>query len=487
MAIVTTEAVVLQTLDKMLKRLERDQGAMQHYQSYYDGVHNLRFATRKYRESFGALFKEFSDNWMAVVVDAAVERMKIEGFRFPVGEGESTGESEETTGDSIAWDIWQRNNLDRASELAHEQMFVSGRVYLSIGPQEDGTTFNPVIQVEHPSEVYVHHQGNSLSPRVAAVKRWYDHDEQLMYATLYLPDSIWKFQAASKSDRASVDVKWVEREVPDGQKAALENPIGVVPVIPIYNRQQLLGHGKSEIVEVIPLQNALNKFWNDMLVSSEFNSFRQRVFIGMQTPEDENGNPLPDFDLKAAVNRIINIKDPGVKVQEFQVSDMSGMMAAIVACRDHIAARTRTPPHYLVGSVVNVSGEALKASEAGLVMKVKRRSRFAGEDWEEAERLAMAFKALEAPADEKKAIEARANCYAAETIWSNPEIQTESQLADSLAKFATLGVPRVPIWERMGATQTEITRWQALLKEEPAELPPQALAALLRASASEGL
>lgn len=481
---VTTEAIARDTLGKMVKRLERDQDDMQWCQGYYDGDHNLRFATRKYRESFGALFKEFSDNWMAVVVDAAVERMKIEGFRFPVGEAEATGVAQQTTGDKVAWDIWQRNNLDRASELAHEQMFVSGRVYLSVGPQEDGTYDNPVIEVEHPSEVYVHHRGNSLSPRVAAIKRWYDHDEKMVYATLYLPDSVWKFQSASQTEKPASVTNWVPRDVPT---PVLENPVGVVPIIPVYNRQQLLGHGKSEIIEVIPLQNALNKFWNDMLVSSEFNSFRQRVFIGMQTPEDENGEPIPDFDLKAAVNRIMSIKDPNVKVQEFQVTDMSGMIAAIVACRDHIAARTRTPPHYLVGSVVNVSGDALKASEAGLVMKVKRRSRFAGEDWEEAERLAFKFKALTAPADEKKELEARANFYAAETIWANPEIQTESQLADSLGKLAVLGVPRVPLWERLGASQTEIERWKELLKEEPSELPPQALAALVRAGATEGL
>jgi hypothetical protein len=45
----------------------------------------------------------------------------------------------------------------------------------------------------------------------------------------------------------------------------------------------------------------------------------------------------------------------------------------------------------------------------------------------------------------------------------------------------------VPLWERIGATQTEIVRWKKLLAEEPAELPPQALAALVRAGAVEGL
>ena len=491
--ITTTEAQAREQLEKMLKRLERDQNAIGRFQRYYDGEHNLRFATRKFRESFGALFKEFADNWMGVVVDAAVERMKIEGFRFPVptedgGEPEVTGDDDLTTGDPLAWDIWQRNNLDLGSELAHEQMFVSGRAYLLVSPQEDGSTDNPVITVEHPSETYVHHQANSLSPRVAAIKRWYDHDSERIYATLYLRDSVWKFQSKEQTglDEGTNVAAWEPRDL-GVAPAVLENPLGVIPVVPLYNRQQLLGHGKSEIEEVIPLQDALNKFWNDMMVASEFSAFRQRVFIGMETPEDEHGNPIPDFDLQAAVNRIMAVKDPNVKLEEFQVSDLSGMLAAIVACRDHVAARTRTPPHYLVGQVVNVSGDALKAAEGGLVSKVKRRSRFAGEGWEETERLAFALKAIDAPVDERKALQARATFYSAETIWMNPEITTESQLADALAKYAALGVPRVPLWERMGASQTEITRWQSLLESEAQPLPERALAAILTAGGAEGL
>jgi hypothetical protein len=485
-AITTTEAEARATLKRMCKRLDRDQTQMEKYQRYYDGEHNLRFATRKFREAFGALFKEFSDNWCGIIVDAQTERMKIEGFRFPIlTESETAAGTAQTAGDTAAWDIWQRNNLDRGSELAHEQMCVSGRCYLLIEPQADGTTTNPVINVEHPSQVYVHHHGNTLAPRAAAIKRWHDEETNFIYATLFLGDSIWKFQSNAKRGDEGREINWVPRDV---EQPLMENPLpGTIPVVPLYNKQQLMGHGKSEIREVIPLQDALNKFWNDMTVASEFASFRQRVIMGMETPTDEKGNPIPNFDLKAAVDRLFVIKDPDVKIQEFSQIDLAGFIAALVACRDHIAARTRTPPHYLVGQVVNVSGDALKAAEGGLVSKVKRASRFTGEGWEEAVRIAFALKALE-PDDKGAAYyEARANYYAAETIWSNPEITTESQLADSLAKYATLGVPTEALWERMGASQTEIDRWKTMLESQATELPPQALAAMLRAGATEGL
>lgn len=485
MAITTTEEVARAKLTKMLDHLDRDQSAIGRFERYYDGQHDLKYATRKYLQAFGGLFSSFSDNWLGVIVDAATERMKIEGFRFPVVAQQEELDTDQATGDTLVWEMWQRNNLDLASEMAHETMFVAGRVYLMVGPGEGGS-IEPVITVEHPSQVYVHHAANTLSPRVAAIKRWYDHDAQRVLATLYLPDSIWKFQASNETDSPAGTVDgWDQREMEDGTDPAIENPLGVIPVIPLYNRQQLLGRGKSEIEELIPVQNALNKTFNDAMLASEFSAFRQRLLIGMEVPEDEDGNVIPDFDLKAAVDRIQIIKDPNVKVQEFAAADLANYVALIVVCRDHMAARSRTPAHYLAGES-NIAADALKASEAGLVAKVRRRSRFSGEGWEEGMRLACALKALQAPADEKARLEARAKFYAAETIWRNPETITDVQLADSLAKYSVLQVPRSVLWERLGASQTEIARWKQILAEEPQPLPETALTGLLRASSVEG-
>ena len=50
----------------------------------------------------------------------------------------------------------------------------------------------------------------------------------------------------------------------------------------------------------------------------------------------------------------------------------------------HVAAQTRTPPHYLLGAMGSFpSGESLKATETGLVAKVRRKMLSFGEGWEE--------------------------------------------------------------------------------------------------------
>lgn len=489
--IVTTPDQALEHLTGLSKKLANKRAEIEKAERYYEGEHNLRFATRKYREAFGALFREFSDNYCGLVVDVAVERMNIEGFRFPLPEDLPSIESESekegpaatasqkteaatSPADKDAWEIWQRNQLDLYSDIAHEQAFIAGESFLIVGPEEENGVMHPLITVEHPLEVAVSMVPGSTRKRRAAIKQWWDEETGYFYATLYLPDSVWKFQSSKKSKSGSASgIKWEERY---GVPTVIENPFeGIVPVVPLVNRQRLRGGGRSELKDVIPLQDVINKTYNDALVASEFAAFRQRILTGMEVPEDENGNIIPDFDLKASVQRIMLIKDKDVGIHEFEVGDLGQYVTLLVHTRNEIAVVTRTPPQYLVGQIINVSGDALKAGESGLVSKVKRRSKFFGEGWEEAMRLSFLLKK-----------DPRAMSFEAETIWSNPEITTESAMADSLAKYATLGVPAQALWERLGASQTEIARWEEMLKENPLILAPQALAAMVNASGKLG-
>jgi hypothetical protein len=53
---------------------------------HYKGKHNLGFASDRFRQAFGGLFKDFADNWCEVVCDAPAERLTPVGFRFGTGD-----------------------------------------------------------------------------------------------------------------------------------------------------------------------------------------------------------------------------------------------------------------------------------------------------------------------------------------------------------------------------------------------------------------
>src|SRR5207253_2424941 len=101
---------------------------------YYRGRHPLGFASPKFRAAFGGLFGAFADNWCPIIVDAVEERLNVEGFRF-----------DDKEADADAWDIWQANNLDADSQLAHVEALVYGKAFVSVWADADG---NPAITAE---------------------------------------------------------------------------------------------------------------------------------------------------------------------------------------------------------------------------------------------------------------------------------------------------------------------------------------------------
>jgi hypothetical protein len=438
--------------DLLIGRLNEQAVMTALYEDYYDGRHPLQFATSKYREAFGALFGAFADNWCQIVVDAAVDRLRV--FGFQVG-----GEDSEQ-----AWAIWQGNGLDVESVIAHTEAGKSGRAFLLVDPN-DG---EPRITVEHSSQVVVLTDPADRRTRVAALKRWLG-DDGFGYVTLYLPEVVLKFESKTTlvEHTGIAPIEWVPR----GPEPEVVNPLGVVPVIPIENKPGLIHGGHSDLEPAVPLQNAVNKLCTDLIVASEYAGFPQRVLTGVEIPKDPNTNqPLAAVELKAALSRVWSFKAPDAKVWNLPAADLSNFVSAIALFTQHLAAQTRTPPHYLLGQVVNASGDALIAAEAGLVSKCRSKILFFSDPWEEA--LALALQATGATVT-------AADC---EAVWSNPERVSEAMKVDAAVKKKTLGIPLPVIWLELGYTPEQIAEMEAL----EASAQEQELEAAATAEAAAG-
>lgn len=428
---------------KLEKQLNAEQRELSIYDDFYTGRHPLAFATPKFRDAFGIAFKEFADNWCSLVVDAVEERINVEGFRL--------GTSSE--GDKRAWRIWQANQLDAESQLAHTEALINGRSYALVWNGDDPRS--PMITIEHPTEMTLATSSGNRRVRLAAMKRWLD-DTGYIFATLYLPDTVYKFRSRNpiKGNRISsvTPTKWEPRGVPDSEGGdELLNPLGVVPVVPFYNRPRLLGTGASELAGVIPIQNGVNKLVLDMIVASEFGAAPQRWATGLEVPKDPvTGQPVELF--KTMLDRMWSTKNKDVRFGEFNPTDLSNFVRGVELLVQHIASQTRTPPHYFYLSGQFPSGEALKSAEAGLVAKTRRKMRHFGESWEEVMRLAFLV-----VGDTK-----RANITNSQTIWGDPESRQEGVHTDAVIKLKALNVPDELLWERVGLTPQEIERIAAM-------------------------
>ena len=64
----------------------------------------------------------------------------------------------------------------------------------------------------------------------------------------------------------------------------IDNPLGVVPLVPMLNNADTLGGASSEVQAILPLQDAVNKLLADMMIAREYSSFRQRWGPGSSCP-----------------------------------------------------------------------------------------------------------------------------------------------------------------------------------------------------------
>lgn len=435
--------------DELVKKLTADRPKLLRLDRYYEGNHPLPDATPAAEAEFARLMKMSRSNWMGLVVDALCERLEPVGIRLP-------GSSD---ADDKAWEIWQANSLDADSELVHTDAAVFSRSYVSVWPEDDSPF--PRVAPESPLEMIVATAPGSRRRRLAALKLWFDETTSHWNCTLFLPDYVYKWRIPvqavitdARSERMAL-TGWDVREV-DGEDWPLPNPLGIVGVIPFHNRTRLVragsvGTGRSEIEDVIDIQDRINKTLFDRLMAAEFSAFRQKWATGMAIPRDPTTKePVEPFD--AAVNRLWINENKDGKFGEFEEHDLKNFISAVEADVQHIAAITRTPPHYLLGQTgAFPSGESLKATETGLVAKAWRRIRHHSESWEEV------FRVIGVAIGDERLLNP-----STEMIWKDPESRTEGELVDALQKMAALGVPNEALWERWGSTPQERERWRQL-------------------------
>jgi len=265
---------------------------------------------------------------------------------------------------------------------------------------------------------------------------------------------------------------------PGGGDPQIErNPVGAVSVVAVVPQPRTLGAPRCEFEPVISIIDRINTFVFNLMVSADYGAFRQvwasGVKIARQVIANEDGTEsvvaLRPFDIGA--NRLLASENPDAKFGSFPEAMLTGYLSAIEQDVVHLAAITQTPAHYLMGKMINLAADAIKAAETGLVSKTRRRSVHIGEAYEEVMRLALGIVGSPAAANQE-----------AEVIWQDMETRSEGQRVDALVKMATLGVPTPVLWQKWGASPSEIEAWQAMRAAEglpgipapPSTAPPPA-------------
>lgn len=458
-----TEAMIL--AQKMWQKIETQRHAhgvdeprnsprgLHGYLDYYRGVHKLRFASAEFEQHHLGRYDGFTDNWCAPVIDATAERLNQIGIRL----GDDTREA-----DKDFQRVWDANDAQRGLSEAIVVALAAGRSYgLVWGDPADEST--PRVTFEHPEFCTIAYDPDTREA-TAAAKAWYDDDNN-GFLTLYTADELWKWNwSVPKDADARRQVTWEPRQGQKDETWPLPNPLGTVPMVEFRNSALLDDRPISDLSGVAAMQDAINLVWAYLFNGLDFASLPQRVAMGAEYPKipilDQEGQIVGEkpADLKKMIqDRIMFFTGENAKIDSWPAADLEAFDKVIGTCVDHVAAQTRTPPHYLIGKMANMAAEALTVAETGLVAKVvQRQTNFTRPQRELYRRIALA------QGDTARAEQARTGTI----VWTDPQYRSLAQKIDAFTKWRSAGLPLRYLLEWYGLAPADVERVMAMAEDE---------------------
>jgi hypothetical protein len=457
------EAAVLQLAREMVLEFAALYPTFMLFERYYCGDPPLAAEpvrlTRKYRE----LLVMGVSNWLGLVVDVVDERLQVS----------SIGSSTNATRDETAWKWWQRNKMDGISQRVHTTALKYGVAYVSVWPGE--TPELPKIMGESPLVCHVRFDDDDNA--VAAIRIWKEACCPDIFVDLTMAD--YQFHLVADMTTVTPIVRenyygpmgtfggldftgatWKFRVDVDPVTA---NPIGVVPYARLRTMPDLLGGYRSEMEGLLPIADRINKTIFDRLLAQEFAAFPQRWVTGIDVPTDPDTNQ-PREPFNAAVDRIWTSSSPDTKMGQFATADLQPYLNAVTSDVQALATQSRTPPHYLVAGMGQFpSGESVRATEYGLTRKCQARQQSYGDGWQQVLHLCALVAGDQTLADDEEL----------NVVWKDVEARSEGELVDALLKMGSLNVPPQALWQRWGASPSEIEQWTALMQQQAAALAQQ--------------
>ncbi|WP_422745184.1 phage portal protein [Mycobacterium sp. WMMD1722] len=422
-------------LTGLVQRLNAPLARYSDLDRYYEGRPPLAFLSPEAKVALGNRFGIMSSNIPRLAVTALAERLRITGF----------------TGDAALWADWIRNDLDQTSGVAHREALLLGDSYVIVWADRFG---RPRVTVESAKQVAVQTDPGSREI-TAAVKRWEDKDRNVTHAMLYEPDKITRLiaqQTGAITGFTAVDT--------------IANPLGVVPVVNLRNTDRIVGDwGISEIDDLKPLVDALNKSLADMMVTSEYVGRPRRWATGIELTEepvlDDDGDPV--LDDGQPVLREVNPIPEGhramisenheAKFGQLNAADLGGYEASVRVILGQVMAVSTLPAHYVGVFTDNpASADALRAAEASLTARAEARQATFGRSWEQVARLMIAVRDGRDPnlIDDIR------------VHWADAATRSVAQEADAVVKLYQAGLlPQPYALTKLGYSDDEIAKVMA--------------------------
>jgi hypothetical protein len=400
------------------------------FELYYTGIQRKPYEPATATREFKELVSRATTNLTRLVVNTLTQRLIVDGFR----------PSKISVENAPQWEWWQANGLDARQKALYDEAAKYGYAGCMVLPAEKDGEPVPLMRPVSPAEWWLGFEDHSDDWPFLALKQgtraevtsqedlqiWHVLDDHARYVV--------------RSTGASVIIE--EMTVHD---------LGECPIVPFRNHWNLTRYPDGEVGPCIPIQDRLNQTVFDLLVAQTYAAAPQKWATGLYMQTDADGNPM--VDLAAFAKSLWITGDENAKFGSLPEANLKNIVEAIEQSLRVYGLLSQTPPHYLLGDLVNLSAEALLAADTTLAKKVADHQVLFGEAWEQAFRLAGV-----AAGDATAAQDTEAQIW-----WRDTDPRSIAQQVDALGKMATmLEIPPSALWEKVpDTTGADLQLWRA--------------------------
>ncbi|MEX3609760.1 phage portal protein [Rothia sp. LK2588] len=396
--------------DEVLKPAKQEWARLRRDRLRLDGKLSKSWMPKNADFEYRDLMRKAQSPWLMFAADCFSDALIIDGYT-----------------DQTIWDeAWERSGMSGRQHAINREAVAYGYSYLLAFPDSDGG-----VMLRH------------LPARDTYAVKADPWDEEPEYVLHRVRDDLWRFFD-------SENMYEIKGDLQRGTVTQTNHGLGINPVTIIQAQyptngempESVVAHGEPAYKRVVDATFTLQMI-------QRYGAFPQKWQAGGVMGVDENGAAL----VRPSVDSLIHNEDELVKFGSFPAADIDKATTAVDEHLQQLAAILHIPPHYLLGKVVNLSAEALAATETGFIRKLGTIQEPLSEGYESALRKAAFF--LD---DLNGAMD-----YTTEVHWQDVTVRTLAASVDAIQKLDAVGAPKdmtlqlVPGWSRQDVVNAAST------------------------------
>lgn len=380
------------------------------YRQYYNGEHRLKLTTemKKMMQISDDRLDRYNANYCDLVVHTMADRIQLDTIEVQGAEDSSVtelaaylsgmlpdvdtagivqelvtrfGAMSSAVGEGQAW----------ADDLLAVNSFEALEQAVKIAMLRDGVTY-VLSEYDEAQKVSRWHHETAYDGRDGIVAIWDGRTENIVcavkiwqrgvngYVNIYFADKTLRYLYGTFGEGADAVTELRARA--EVETTVRKKKAPGIPIIPFLNKVGDVKKPQSELRDVIPLQDSLNRSIVSMVINSELTAFSMLLAVGVDISggmmpgqvikvlaKDAEGRSLvpEDADTAKALADYYN----AIRAERIEGSEQKGFIEQGDWFINQISVVSATPiPSNMGGD--SQSGEALKQREVGMLGKVRR-------------------------------------------------------------------------------------------------------------------